>query len=55
MKDEKIEMRNNTFKSLFNKNDFYKHTINTQLTLRKKKTSRKFNVKKTYFIRKRNK
>ena len=37
MKDEKIEMRNNTFKSLFNKNDFYKHTINTQLTLRKKK------------------
>ena len=37
MKDEKIEMRNNTFKSLFNKNDFYKHTINSQLTLRKKK------------------
>ena len=37
MKDEKIELRNNTFKSLFNKNDFYKHTINTQLTLRKKK------------------
>ena len=37
MKDEKIEIRNNIFKSLFTQNDFYKHTINTQLTLRKQK------------------
>ncbi len=37
MKDEKIEMRNNIFKSLVTQNEFYTNTINTQLTLRKQK------------------
>ena len=37
MKDEKIEMRNQKFNSELKQNDFYSHSINKQLTLRKQK------------------
>ena len=49
MKDEKIEMRNQKFNSELKQNDFYSHSINKQLTLRKQKIQ-EINVKQDCHI-----
>ena len=50
MKDEKIEMRNQKFKSELKQNDFYSHSINKQLTLRKQKIQENLMSKRLPYI-----
>ena len=50
MKDEKIEMRNQKFNSELKQNDFYSHSINKQLTLRKQKIQENLMSKRLPYI-----
>ena len=51
MKDEKIEMRNQKFNSELKQNDFYSHSINKQLTLRKQKIQENLMSKRLPYIK----